>query len=186
MVFLLSRIAVKINKMPKYGDEIKISTYESGKKKALFLRDVEFSSGGEVVINHKSGWVLASPTTRKIHRPNFYTFNNKIYENRSNYNPEFDKIALTNPKLVAEKKISYSHLDANGHVYNAFYADFMTDVLEQNFYNKTVSEFRINYINEMFKGDRLQLFLSVESDKEVVILGKNDEKECFLSKIIYI
>ncbi len=190
MVFLLSRVSIKFYSNLTQEDELEISTWESGKKGALFLREVEFRKNGEVAIAHKSGWVMVDPTTRKIHRPNFYDFNLPIDENRPSKSVELGKIELTKPELIAQKEIKYSDLDCNGHIYNAFYGDFLTDILPQAIYEKNMSEFRINYINEAKLGEKINLYISYENEKHICILGKIIldnmlEKECFCAQIIY-
>ncbi len=184
MVFLLSRVSVKFFSNPTQLEEIEVSTWENEKNRVMFLRDVEFIKNNTVCIAHKSGWVLTDPTTRKILRPSFYDFKQEVDTTIPSHAVPLGKISGENLVKVEEKLICYSHLDCNGHVYNAKYADFATDILPLEVFSRDIDEFRINYINEALLGDKLDLYLELTENKAVVI-GKVGEKECFQSEFIY-
>jgi acyl-ACP thioesterase len=67
MVFLVSKVSFHINEYPKNQDQIISSTWEKGKKGAMFLRGFEIKSpDGKVYIEGTAGWILVNPETRHI------------------------------------------------------------------------------------------------------------------------
>ena len=66
-VFLLSRLAMRIHRIPMAGDVLDIATYENGVKGAHMQRVYEMKDQtGEVRVSVKSDWILVNPATRKI------------------------------------------------------------------------------------------------------------------------
>ena len=73
-VFLLSRLAMRIHRIPMAGDVLDIATYENGVKGAHMQRVYEMKDQtGEVRVSVKSDWILVNPATRKIMRPSAFT-----------------------------------------------------------------------------------------------------------------
>ena len=73
-VFLLSRLAMRIHRIPMAGDVLDIATYENGVKGAHMQRVYEMKDqAGEVRVSVKSDWILVNPATRKIMRPSAFT-----------------------------------------------------------------------------------------------------------------
>ena len=73
-VFLLSRLAMRIHRIPMAGEVLDIATYENGVKGAHMQRVYEMKDQtGEVRVSVKSDWILVNPATRKIMRPSAFT-----------------------------------------------------------------------------------------------------------------
>ena len=70
MVFLISRMAVGIRRMPLEGETLRLSTWEQEAQRAQFLRNFQVWSGtGELLCEARSGWAMVNPFTRAIMRP---------------------------------------------------------------------------------------------------------------------
>ncbi len=185
MVFLLSRISLKIVRYPQEQEELIVRTWECGKQGALFLRGTEFvDKDGKVVISMVNGWILANPNTRKIYKPNHYEFNMPCIEEKQSIANPIGKIKYNDTKLVGKKLVNISDIDGNGHLYNAFYSDVIMDVLAKSECEKDIDNFRINYVSEAVLNDTIELYSTV-LDNTTIIVGKVNEKVCFESEIIY-
>ncbi len=185
MVFLLSRISLKINHYPTSQNTLKNSTWECGKQGALFLRGTEMVfESGEIAVSMKSGWVLANPVTRSIYKPSVYNFNMPQLLDKEITANDLTKISSNNLKLVGNRQVRISDLDENGHVYNARYADMASDVMTQEVFEKDVDNFRINYINEARLGDTIDLYADI-TDSGAVIIGMVLETICFQTEFIF-
>lgn len=184
MVFLLSRISFKIFRYPTQQDILDVSTYECGKAGALFKRGVDIKDEkGNILISYLSGWILANPTTRKIYRPDHFPFNMPQLMDRPCYALPLRKIPHNNLLKCGSKTITVSDLDCNGHVYNANYADMCSDVLPTDVYEKSIDNFRINYINEAMLGETIE-FYTEQTKLRIVIVGRVGEKQCFEAEYI--
>lgn len=184
MVFLLSRVTLKIEEYPLHSEDLTYCTWECGKKGALFLRGVDFISDGKTKISYKSGWVLANPHTRKILRPSAFGQDMPQFMDREITAPELDRIVCENPVKVYDHKVCVSDLDPNKHVYNAVYADICDNALSEEDFERGIDTFRINYIQEATLGDTISIYHS-ESGNTLGILGKVEDKVCFEAEYVF-
>lgn len=179
MVFLMSRMSLRILKYPAEYEVLKMSTWECGKKGAIFLRGTDIADeSGEIIIEALSGWVLANPETRHIYKPSAFRFEMPQLPEKTVDTLDIGKIPHENVIYVMNRDVRITDLDSNGHVYNAIYADIACDAMAKADYEKDVYDFRINFVSEAKLGDRIDIF-SGESEKAVVIIGKVGEKVCF-------
>lgn len=74
-------------------------------------------------------------------------------------------------------------IDANGHVYNAVYADVASNIMSPEEFEADVSDMRINFVSEVKNGEKIELFRS-DGANSTVIIGKAGEKTCFEYEII--
>ncbi|MEG0570408.1 MAG: thioesterase [Oscillospiraceae bacterium] len=179
-VFLLSKVSLRINKIPKSEEKIVIETWEKGTKGPLFYRDINiYSQEGEKLVEASTAWILANPVSRKILRPE--EFSGKTHEH-----PEKAAQVLEVGKIKNDcdlifrgiRKIVYSDIDANNHVYNAVYADIACDFLPHEIMDKEVTDFRINFKHEAVLDDEISMFYSKNGDT-VYVYGEVNEEICF-------
>ena len=183
-VFLLSRISLHIKKYPAEPQMLDSSTWECGKKGAMFLRGYRISVDGEVCIDGESGWIVVNPETRKIIRPSSFPWLMPQLEDRKVSALPIDKVTVINEEKAGEYIVQISDLDANGHVYNANYADIAVNFLPIEIYDKDVKNFRINFVNEAKLGDKIEIYREL-SDTEAKIIGKLPDKICFETEFIF-
>lgn len=189
MAFLLSRTNFEIRRMPENGERITVSTWEQGVKSAQFIRAFElFDEQGEMIISAVTTWLLVNPKTRKILRPE--VFARKMTAVSEKKTEATLPVKLRMPEggsLVQTRKIRYSDLDSNGHVYNAVYGDIVCDLLPLTILEKPIRGFQINYQTEAVLGEELALSLApdpIESN-QYYIEGKNAAGgNCFICKYI--
>ena len=184
MVFLLSRVSVKIFEYPKQADSVITKTWEGGKKGAMFLRGTEIIKDDKLVVSIQSGWVLASPNTRKIHKPSYYAFNMPQDEKRAFNALPISKIRYGELTLLGQREVRITDLDENRHVYNAVYSDMACDFLPKEKYDNDIDNFRINYVSEAVLGEKIDMY-SFEEDNINIIVGKTGDKICFECEFIW-
>lgn len=178
-VFLLSRVSVHFERMPVAEETLIVHTWEVGTKGVLFCRDFEIEdSNGEIIISAQTQWILANPHTRQILRPNAFT--GKIHphpERRARAN-EPQKIKMAQIDFLGERKIVYSDIDANGHVYNAVYAAIAYDYLPLSLLERELTDFCINFKQEAKLGETLSILFQQE-ENHGYLLGKLQESVSF-------
>lgn len=183
-VFLLSRISIRINEFPTEPQLLDTSTWECGKKGAMFMRGYYLKCNDNILIDGESGWVVANPVTRKIIRPSAFPWKMPQVTDRPTKALPIEKIDETGIEYTGEHMVTLSDLDSNGHVYNANYADMAVNVMPREIYEKDAKNFRINYINEAKFGEKIDLY-SCFSDERSVVSGKIGDKPCFEFELIY-
>lgn len=185
MVFLVSRVSFHIFEYPKSQTELVSSTWEKGKKGAMFLRGFEIRGvDGKKYVEGTAGWVLVNPETRHIIKPKNFPYKMPQIMDRECSALDIGKIFCDNLRFLGKREVRLSDLDGNGHVYNGNYADMTVDVISQQLYEQDVENFRINFISEAVLGDVIEIYGNIDNKKSIVI-GKICDKICFESEIIF-
>lgn len=170
-VFLVSRASARIKQMPVADEELTVTTWERETKGVLFYRDFSFTNvKGEVVAEASTAWLLANPHTRSILRPRDFT-------GKIDPNPEVVADVLPPSKLklpaeftaAGERKIVFSDIDANGHVYNAVYAAIACDFLPAFFMEKEIGDCLINFKQEAKLGETMAIKTAIDGQTAVVV-----------------
>lgn len=186
MVFLLSRVAIKNHRIPKDNEKLLFTTYENGTKGVLFNRNfIIYGEDGIPTISAKTCWVLCEPATRKIIRPKDFTLK-EINElpNLPIDCPDAGKIQLPSLAYAGERKIVFSDIDYNGHVYNAAYADIACDILPSKLLEKPIQEFSINFSHEAKLGEHMKLYTYAEG-KQAYVQGKLEKQTSFECRFLF-
>ena len=179
MVFLLSRVSVGIKRYPTQQEELKITTWESGTRGAMFMRKTEIEDAtGEAIISLESGWILANPLTRHIYKPSHFQHEMPQDTEREIFAEKIGKIKYNELENISTYDIEICSIDANGHLYNSNYADIASNIIGKNNFERVIKNFRINYICEAVLGEKIELYKS-ENDNEIIVIGKVQDKTCF-------
>lgn len=183
MVFLLSKVSMRILRYPKGKEEILLTTFERGPQGAEFKRMFQVESlQGELLMAAETRWILASVSDHKILRPSAFPFQAHFHEQDLPVEPARKIIPKGDAVCLGQRKILYSDIDFNKHMNNTRYADIVCDCLTQQLMDHKVSQFSINYIKEAKCFDTLQLFLS-QQDNNYYIWGEVEGTRCFTAKV---
>ncbi len=184
-VFLVSRLNIFVQKALKVDSKIVVRTWERGIKRAYFVRDYEIlNEEHQLCISATSDWCLVDPNTRSILKPG--AFDAKVMRERKEciVCPDCYKIRVQKLDIekLGDRKIVYSDLDGNGHVYSGKYADIVVDYLPLEYQQKQILSFAINYFHEAKLHDVIEIFLW--SDQEnIQVYGKKANDICFACEI---
>lgn len=183
MVFLVSKIALKISCPIKAEKTLELTTWEEDIKGAYFVRDFEFRVDGEVVGQAQTLWVVVDPVTHAVLRPSDFPY--PIQTPNKSVEISAGKISeRTLEKVYDEKRrVRFSELDCNGHMNNCVYADYTIDVLACFEDDVSWSEAHINFNREAKLNDEMTLTL-FKGDSKVVSGDSDSGKNFFKAKII--
>lgn len=185
--FLLSRVAVRLHRCPRYGDVLTVQTWENGAKGAHMQRVFKmYDQEGRLCVSARSDWILVDPVTHKILRPRGFTGTALTGCPEEIDCPAPGKIVLPKEGLeeLGCRKVVWSDLDGNGHLYSGKYGDIVWDYLPADLREKTPAEFYINYSKEARLDDVLELWgLREEGGYRVEGLGASGV--CFTARIVY-
>ena len=186
-VFLLSRIAVRIHDCPHARDVLTITTWENGAKAAHMQRVFEMADQtGRLCISAKSDWILVDPITRKILRPASFTAKPLTTCDKVIDCPEPKKIVLPHEGLedLGIRRVRWSDLDGNGHLYSGNYGDIVWDALPADLQTQVPKEFYINDSKEATLDEELRLEGFREADTYRVE-GLGPEGTCFTAMCVF-
>ena len=186
-VFLLSRITVRCHRVPLAGEVLTINTWENGAKGAQVQRVFEMlDQKGDLCISAKSDWVLADPNTHKMLRPAAFTLRPLGTCPKEIDCPEPKKLVLPKEGLedLGERKVVWSDLDGNGHLFSGNYGDIVWDYLPAGLQDKVLKDFAINYSREAKFGDVLQL-RGIQTEEGYLMEGLGPGGVCFTAKCVF-
>lgn len=159
-VILLSRVSLRVQRHPTVDEVVTVTTWEDGVHGAHMGRNFEITGGnGALCVSAKSDWILVDPVDRKILRPE--TFTGKVLHDcpKAIDAPACRKIRIPSEGCtdLGGRKIVYSDLDCNGHVYSGNYGDIIWDALPEELQSAELLEFSLNYAKEATLGESLKL-----------------------------
>ena len=185
-VFLLSRIALRIHRAPKALQTVDVTTWEDGVKGAHMQRVYEISDMTGVLVSIRSDWILVDPVTRRIMRPGTFTARKLTSCPKAIDAPETRKILLLHEGLeeLGTRRVMWSDLDGNGHVYSGNYGDFVWDYLPADLQEQLPKEFFINYSKEATLGQELRM-VGIRQENEYLMEGLGPEGVCFSAQCVF-
>lgn len=189
MVFLLSKMCIKVHRMPFVAEPLVVGTAATTPRGARFVREFVIESpDGKRLVSALSLWVLVDPETRKILRPASFPYPLPFRETvlgGAIEDMRFPRLPESGSSIKTQVKIRYSHIDTNSHVNNSIYADFACDALP---YDKLMTAgldtLVIGYQNEARHGDVVEMTTSALTDKEYYISGLRGADACFEALVI--
>jgi len=185
--FLLSRVAIRIHRLPRYGDILTTQTWENGAKGAHMQRVFEMTDQeGRLCVSAKSDWILVDPVSHRIQRPRGFTEHSLTGCPKEIDCPAPGKLVLPKEGLeeLGTRRVVWSDLDGNGHLYSGKYGDIVWDHLPQELQEKTPVEFHINYSKEATLGEELRL-AGIAEEGSYRMEGFGPESVCFTARIVF-
>ena len=131
MVWVLSRSELRMERYPRISETVNVSTFPMPTRICFFPRYYIFTDErGEILGKAGTLWLLLDTQTRRMLPPG--DVGRMIPDNRDLTVPMSIPATvgqLQGEEFVKEYKPQYTDLDANGHVNNARYADWMCNML---------------------------------------------------------
>ncbi len=189
MVFVLTKMGMKINKPAFAYDELTVKTYQNRVSGITWEREFEFYRDGEEVIHATTQWVVVKYDTRQIVRPRDFPGDITSAELECNHIEIPRAFDTADLELVGERVVRLSDLDENDHLNNCVYSAISLDVLPFDRKDDFVKEMFIIFRQEAKKDDVLKLSMA-EKESGFVVSAYNStadrpcfEARCALGKI---
>lgn len=185
ILWVITRVDVVINRLPKYEETLTAYTY-AGKFMQMFypryFRLVD--KDGNVVINMASVWAIIDKNTRKpiLKCP----FADKLVEEHLDDElPLPPKVSVEDVKLIETRKIHYSDVDLNNHLNNTRYIELIDDIHDSKFHSEhPTTRLTLNYLKEIKENSVVEIKSSlgnlecveVTSDGQLSFVGRIEYK----------
>ena len=162
--WVLTRMVVKMDRYPKWGDEVAVETFPRGGRKIVAWRDFEVkdAEGGTLGVA-SSEWMIIDLKTRKIHAipERVFAANDPAnapvlglepfakfrFPESGGQSSQADRSPL--PRFTAMR----SQIDLNGHVNNVHYIGWMLEPCE----SRCPAEMEVVFRSETFAGDEVRV-----------------------------
>jgi len=156
LFWALAKLHLKIHKLPKWNEKIRVDTWAKERESIMFLRDYEvFSETGELLCCAISEWMLVDFRLNKIVRLEKLNTHLDYPKDRIAFEGRVPRLPRINiPENPIFQPVVISDLDMNQHMNNASYVRWVFNQLSYDFYNQhQVKEVIINYVNQLKPGD---------------------------------
>lgn len=183
-IWVLLRIKYKVIKEISLYSNVEVTTWP--KKKGLVDFDRETiikDDNGEVCIVGISKWLILDLNTRKIIPARHIDYTPNTSEDTNFENEKFDKLNDFDVKGLPcfNQTIEFCDTDHNGHANNAKYSSMVLNALCLK-EDEKIDTFEINYVNESYFKDVLNIY-HYKENKEYFVKATCNDKTIFLCKI---
>lgn len=189
VTWVLHRMKLKVEKLPSYGDEVKVETWPSGKEKYYVYRDFRIYLNGSKIGEAASNWLVFDLNKRRmISTPDFITENVPVVDN-DNLEPPKDKIIFPGPVQYSSSfRVEWHHLDLNRHTNHSYYFQWLVESLPlQHIDTRELREVDIIFKTESEYNDQLNVYSTHTADGWFYhkILNAINGKEVVLAKTLW-
>lgn len=163
--WVLTRLVVKMDRFPKWEDEVVVETFPRGGRKIVAWRDFEVkdASGARLGVA-SSEWMLIDLATRKIVPvpESVFAAADPADAPVLGESP-FSKFRFPDgaPSGSCTFRAQKSHIDLNGHVNNVHYVEWMLEPVE----DACPGEAEIVFRSETLAGDEVRVECAFEGDR---------------------
>jgi acyl-ACP thioesterase len=160
-VWLLSRMSVKIDRRPKYGETVTVRTWPRGAEKLFTRRDYDIlGADGKAAVRASSSWIIVDINKRRPMRPQAIVETMPLNEGLDALpcavNGDAAVALEENPSLqkCREHLSLYTDVDYNGHVNNISYIRWIEDAINPELLEQAKQmRLDINYMNEVLRDE---------------------------------
>ena len=160
-VWILSRMAVQVDRRPRFGETLTLRSWPRSWEKLFALRDFDMlDERGKPVIRARSCWIIIDMEKRRPVRPQAALEGIPLNEG-------LDALSFTPAGLeerrtlekTTEHRVVYNDLDYNGHVNNVSYIRWIENAVDSPLLEGAKrSRLDINYMNEVLPGEVVELW----------------------------
>ena len=186
-IWLLSKLFIKFDRLPGWGEKIILKTWPKKPKRLYALRDFQIiDQDSNIICSGGSAWVLFDFHKRRPRKPDEVIARFPGLTGRDALEYNLSKIPdLTEYTESYSHKAAYSDIDLYRHVNNSRYVEWIMNSFPGDFFETgKIKQIRIDFMNEALFGDEVvinkqtgdgQLFFNC--------IRKNDNKEIIRSVI---
>ncbi|MDH6365484.1 medium-chain acyl-[acyl-carrier-protein] hydrolase [Enterococcus sp. PF1-24] len=165
LTWVITTYQIKINRLPKVGENIKVSTKATSYNKYFCYRNFWFhNEAGEELVMIETVFALMNIETRKmssVPEEVILPFESEKIKKIKRY-PVIEKIETGE---MLPYRVRYYDIDSNHHVNNSVYFNWMIDILGLDF----LTEYTLKEVNVRFDKE-VEYGVEIESHVEKVIL----------------
>lgn len=185
-VFLMAKMALRWEKVPRCGDTLTLTTMPENCKRATYKRVTTVRDAtGNLLGLTDSRWVLVDTQTRRIIRRPSQTFQELPFGTEVPYELGMNIERPQELEQVGQTAAYYTFCDTNGHLNNTRYADIACDALPlEQLRKEPVTQLCISYHNEVPAGEHFQVQRG-QVDTGWYVSGTRDGKCCFEAQLLF-
>ncbi|QBG49109.1 hypothetical protein EGM51_17530 [Verrucomicrobia bacterium S94] len=158
MAWVLSRMRLEIKRLPKWGEQVTLRTWPSGKDRLFYYRDFEFKDeAGKILLQASTAWFIIDYKKRERITPDWWTTRSlpigpKVFEEK------LGRLKRSEYEERVDITVNYGDLDQNGHVSNIRYVEWIMNNLPLEFHRKhRIQSLEVNFLFEAVYGRKVSI-----------------------------
>ncbi len=189
--WVLSRISLQIDSLPKHEDEVIIATWVKGSSGIKSEREFTVALNDDIIIRASSLWFcLAAANHRPVAIPETLIAQMQPYDQYAVPDGAKKLSALPKEEPMTEGmhiEAQDSDIDMVNHVNNAVYVRWILDETRRTYPTAAIKEITINYLNEAFCREQVLVSHTKISNKELAhqIIRQGERTLVCRSQIIF-
>ncbi|RZJ65496.1 MAG: acyl-[acyl-carrier-protein] thioesterase [Flavobacterium sp.] len=182
--WVLSRMRVEISELPKWKDEITISTWIISLENSRSVRAMEIHSGAKKLVGCETLWVVFNTKTRRPEPLILEHGHFEKYPERFAVKERVSKIdAVKNAEKTFDYNVVLSDIDIVNHVNNVKYLEWcLDDFPADDQLNGKIKSLEMNFLKELNLNDVVAIETESIGNKSFYTV-KNNAKPCFTAEI---
>jgi medium-chain acyl-[acyl-carrier-protein] hydrolase len=162
LIWVLSRLKIRVFDFPRWGDNIQVSTWPSGIHRLFALRDFQIQDeAGAIVAEATSTWLILNEKSRRPMRIEllFQEMNIPTRGSEPDYRESLKRLpSAREDRMRTLSPVRFSDLDWYNHVNHVKYMDWILDSYALEFHTKfQVTSFEIDFLSETHYGDEISI-----------------------------
>lgn len=156
LMWALSRIEIKVNQFPRWGDSLRIFTGGRGQAGAFAFREfMVWNQQEEVVARATSSWLLVHIEKKRILKPES-VLPSSLFNPQAAPSWQPIKLETSGPELESKLiQVQHSDLDLYNHVNHTSYIRWVENIAaDRGLFPTSIA---VNYLSECKAGDQVQL-----------------------------
>ena len=187
--WVLLRKELKVYRLPRLGERIKVITYPAGFDRVFAFRDFwVYSESDEVLAHAASTWTLLNLATRKLQRIPQEMLDMNLISPEDRLQPPDSKIDVPQDFTNAYSyDINNFDLDWNSHVNNVVLSKLMLQSFEHDFHNEhKLQRFTFHIKNECYLGERVRIDHEEDDDVNYHRILGHDNRVVAIGQSVWI
>lgn len=185
--WVLSRIRVEIDALPKWQDKVVIKTWIESLHGANSVRNIEMYLDGKKIVGATTFWAVLNTQQRKaepLALPHDHF--EKFPDRHATIKPTSRINFLRETEIASERKVMLSDLDIVNHANNVKYLEWCLDTMQPKpILKQELQSFEMNFLRELNLGDDVQINVFPSERPEFFSIAK-DGKVCFALEMNWI
>jgi acyl-ACP thioesterase len=178
--WVLSRMRVEIEEMPKWRDVVTIKTWILDLQGSRSIRALEMYIGNRKIAGSLTYWAVINTKLRKaeslaLPHEHFTKYPEKVPVEQS-----FKRIDVAREaSVITERKVVLSDLDIVFHANNVKYLEWCLDIIDYRpLLKQQLKSFDMNYLRELKLNDTVKINRGKQDNQEYFTVNKNGQP-CF-------
>jgi acyl-ACP thioesterase len=185
--WVLSRMRVEINQLPKSGDTVIVKTWINSLENSRSVRALEMYLNGKKIVGSETFWAVFNTKKRRPEALALPFKHFELYPDNKATVKGFSKINLNHDKeMIFKKTVFLSDLDIVNHVNNVKYLEWCVDHVAPNLIlDQKIKSFEMNFLKELSLIDKVFIHEHI-SETETIFSVSKDDKTSFALQLNWI